>query len=623
MNSFLKRQRIFLIMIPCLVFLAVIYVKFIKLSSGKKSTFIIPQVTVERGLIVDRNEKPLAISTTFYHFSVTPKLIKNPSHFSKLVAPILQMNEEEIEKKISENKSLSFLYLKKKISQEQFEDLSRIISQNDYYNACKFDTIPGRIYPENNLASQLIGYMGDEGRGLSGIEYSQQDVLSPQIKPNQTGAFFGNNVYLTIDAGLQYKLEKIVQNAMEETKADNLRLIAANAKTGEILSYISLPSVNLNEYSSASAKEKIDRPAVLPYEPGSVFKIFSVAAFLNSRGISADDSFLCDGIYSRKTSRGEVVKITCLAHHGWLNARKALELSCNDALAQMSEKINTEDFLVYIHKFGFGERTGVELPSETPGFVRNTDDRFWSARSKATISIGQEIQVSALQLVQAATALANKGQIIKLSLIHKICDKDRNVIYEHKVVPGEKVLSASTADYILSCMETTTERGNATRAFIGDISIGSKTGTAQMAENGTYSKTDFLANEIAIFPVNNPQIILYIAIEKPQGGETYAGRIVAPVIKATANEIIDHLGIARENAASLAHSGRTRISSTQPVELKTKVPDFTGRSKRDLLPLLQRDDIRVIIKGEGWVTSQTPEAGTPVTGNMTIELNLE
>lgn len=624
MSVFFNKFRIGFIFFICAVGLVYVYVKFVKLAFYPQKKTITAPVTIERGSITDRNGKPLAVQTNFYHFVVTPKLIKAPDEFAEKVCEPLNMGIQEITQKIQNAKNANFIYIKKKISQEQYNELVKIIDENNYYNFTRFDKIPGRLYPENSLASQLIGYMGDDGTGLSGIEYSKQNILSPESSPDATGTIHGSNVYLTIDSGLQYKLEKIAKKSMEETQAESLMLVAADAKNGEILSYISLPSANLNEYTSASTQEMTDRASVTAYEPGSVFKIFSVASFLDSKSITADDSFLCDGLYQRRTSAGETIRITCLDHHGWLNARSALKYSCNDALAQMSEKITTEEFLSYIRRFGFGERTGVELPSETRGSVKNQNDRYWSARSKPTMSIGQEISVSALQMVQAATVLANKGVQIKLTFIKKIADIDGKTEYEHEPTYGNRVLKSSTADYLLSCMETTAKSGTGTRASLRDISIGVKTGTAQMADtvNGGYSNTDFLSNCMAIFPIENPQIVLYIVIEKAKG-ETYAGRIVAPVIAKAADEIIDHLGINREGAASLEHSGRITIKENLPLSIGKVVPDFTGRPKRDLIPLLARDDLNFIIKGEGWVSAQSPEPGTPITENMTIELDLE
>ncbi|WP_307771250.1 penicillin-binding protein [uncultured Treponema sp.] len=624
MTGFFRKGRVIFCLVFCAAIMIVVYAKFFSLALGKQPAPRVRVPVVERGAIVDRNGKQLAVQTDFFHIGVTPSKIRSPETFSLLVAGTLEMDPAEIESKIRTATNPNFTYIKKKITRTQRDELQKILSESEFADFVKFDKIPGRIYPENSLASQLIGYMGDAGRGLSGIEYSQQSVLQPEPKPGETGTIHGDNIYLTIDADLQYKLEKIAKNAMETTMAENIMLIAANAVNGEILSYVSLPSANLNAYSFADKEETIDRPAVAAYEPGSVFKIFSVASFLDAGSITPDDSFLCDGIYQRKTNLGETITIKCLDHHGWINARTALKYSCNDALAQMSERMETNTFLSYIRKFGFGERTGVELPAETRGSVKNVNDRYWSARSKPTMSIGQEISVSALQMVQAATALANGGVPIQLTVIQRITDVDGNIKYIHKPQTKERVLNAASAQYLLSCMETTAKSGTGTRAALGDISIGVKTGTAQMADtvHGGYSDTDFLSNCMAIFPIEKPEIILYIVIEKAKG-ETFAGRIVAPVIAEAADEIIDHLGMTRNGAASLEHSGKITIKDNAPLALVPgrPMPNFLGRPKCDIIPLLETANIK--ITGEGWVVAQNPQPGMPYTENTEIELTFE
>ena len=285
--------------------------------------------------------------------------------------------------------------------------------------------------------------------------------------------------------------------------------------------------------------------------------------------------------------------------------------------------MDEDDFAAKIRSLGFGSKTGIELPGETAGSVKDPNSRLWSARSKPTIAIGQEISVSALQMVYAATALANGGVPVKLTTIKRITNKDGSTHYEHEAHYGERMLREATANYLLSCMETTATTGTGSRASLGDISIGVKTGTAQMAsEHGGYSDTDFLSNCIAVFPVEAPEIILYIVIEKAKG-ETYAGRIVAPVIAEAADVIINHLGMSRGGAESLLHSGRITIPAGTPLTIGSTLPDFTGMSKRDLLPLLENTHFQVKMNGNGWVTSQTPGVGTPITENMVIELNLE
>ena len=604
------------------IFVIYVLVLYAKLAFTPVSSIVSSAPPVQRGSIVDRNGKPLAVQTNFYHVGVTPHLVRNKAQFADDVSGPLGMESSDIMRILEQNSAASFVYLKKKITQTAYAELKKITDAKGYVYV-NYDRIPGRIYPENALASQLIGYMGDDGKGLAGIEYSMQSYLQPSEKDGNAKESQEKNVYLTIDANLQYKLEEIARDTMRTTQAESMMLIAADAKNGEILSYISLPSANLNEYSYASVAETVDRPAMEAYEPGSVFKIFTVSVACDQGLIRPDDSFLCDGMYERRIKGGEAVRIKCLDRHGWLTARDALKYSCNDVLGQISDRISDDDFIAKIRALGFGQRTEIELPGETYGSVKDSDSALWSVRSKPTIAIGQEISVSALQMVQAATAIANKGIPLKLTLVKRITNKDGSVFYEHTTVPKERVLKQSTAEYVLSCMETTATSGTGSRARLNDISLGVKTGTAQMAsKSGGYSTTDFLSNCMAIFPVEDPQIILYIVVEKAKG-ETYAGRIVAPVIAKAADEIIDYLGMSRGDAASLEHSGKISISAACPIILGKKLPDFTGLSKRDIMNLVNSNGIQVKINGSGWVKSQNPAPGTPVSENMIIELNLE
>ncbi|MBR5867513.1 MAG: transpeptidase family protein [Spirochaetaceae bacterium] len=575
-----------------------------------------------RGTIVDRNGRPLAVTANFHNLYVNPQNLDDVEKVAEQLSPLLDMSKEDIYNSIQSSER-SF-YLKKRLDENEYKIVNKVIKSNGWSTGLHFDTVPGRVYPENALASQLIGFMGDSGEGLAGIEYSMQKTLAPHLSSNESSSRAGMNVHLTIDANLQYKLEKIARQAMEDTHCESVMMIAADAKNGEILSYISLPSVNLNEYRYSSVAERQDRPAVTAYEPGSVFKIFSVATFIDAGVIDENEIFVCDGKYEVHSTNGELIRITCLDHHGPITARQALQYSCNDALSQMSAKINADYFLAKLRQLGFGSKTGIELPGETSGLVKSTNDRLWSARSKPTISIGQEISVSALQMVRATTALTNDGIPANLSVISRITDRDGKNVMVREPTYGERIFKASTASYLLSCMESTAKSGTGHRAALGDISIGVKTGTAQMAdmENGGYSETDFLSSCVAVFPIENPQIILYIVITKAQG-ETYAGRIVAPFVADAADVIIDHLGLSREGAASLAHSGRVSFNSGILPEIGGLVPDYTGVPKRLLTSLLTRTDLQISVFGDGYVVSQNPPPGTPITENMAIEFYLE
>lgn len=622
MNNFFRRR----FLIAALIFAGLIILTelafYLKLALIPSSQTKIYSHITERGSIVDRNGKPLAVQANFYNVGVSPKQIPDKKQFAKDVSQILQIPESKINSKIDLNSEKNYVSLKRKISEDDYRILKDITDDNQY-SFVRYDKIPGRIYPEKSLASQLIGYMGNDGIGLSGIEYSMQSVLQP-IPDDELNFQHGKNVFLTIDANLQYKLEKLSHEAMEKTQCESFMLIACEAKTGEILSYISLPSSDLNNYSDSKIQETIDRPAISAFEPGSVFKIFTVASIYDHGILKSGDTFLCDGVYEKKIKGGETIRIKCLEHHGRLTAREALKYSCNDVIGQISDKISDEQFIQDLKNFGFGSKTGIELPGETSGLLKEAGSSRWSGRTKPTIAIGQEIGVSALQMVQAATALANDGYPVQLSVIKKITNKDGSIESEHIPQKKERILKKSTADYILSCMETTATTGTGSRANIKDITIGVKTGTAQMADqkSGGYSDTDFLSNCMAIFPIDNPQVILYIVIQKAQG-EYLAGRIVAPLIKDTADEIIDHLGLSRGDADTFIYNGTNEVENPQTIVIKDTVPDFSGFSKRELSPLLSRKDLKININGSGWVKNQSPAPGTPLTENTIIELNLE
>ena len=622
MNNFFRRR----FLIAALIFAGLIILTelafYLKLALIPSSQTKIYSHITERGSIVDRNGKPLAVQANFYNVGVSPKQIPDKKQFAKDVSQVLQIPESKINSKIDLNSEKNYVSLKRKLSEDDYRILKDITDDNQY-SFVRYDKIPGRIYPEKSLASQLIGYMGNDGIGLSGIEYSMQSILQP-IPDDELNYQHGKNVFLTIDANLQYKLEKLSHEAMEKTQCESFMLIACEAKTGEILSYISLPSSDLNNYSDSKIQETIDRPAISAFEPGSVFKIFTVASIYDHGILKSGDTFLCDGVYEKKIKGGETIRIKCLEHHGRLTAREALKYSCNDVIGQISDKISDEQFIQDLKNFGFGSKTGIELPGETSGLLKEAGSSRWSGRTKPTIAIGQEISVSALQMVQAATALANDGYPVQLSVIKKITNKDGSIESEHIPQKKERILKKSTADYILSCMETTATTGTGSRANIKDITIGVKTGTAQMADqkSGGYSDTDFLSNCMAIFPIDNPQVILYIVIQKAQG-EYLAGRIVAPLIKDTADEIIDHLGLSRGDADTFIYNGTNEVENPQTIVIKDTVPDFSGFSKRELSPLLSRKDLKININGSGWVKNQSPAPGTPLTENTIIELNLE
>ena len=258
MNQFFRPKQTVFFFICCVICLLVLLFTYAKLSLQPVTPVAQNTPAVERGSIVDRSGFPLAVQTNFYHVGLSVKNIRDSekvkTRFANDVAPLLEMQPEEVLEIINTNKT--FVYLKKKVNQTMYEPLKQLTDEKGY-NFVSYEKIPGRNYPNHALASQLIGYMGDDGRGLAGIEFSQQSNLSPTGTDENGEQIQGRNVFLSIDANLQYKLEQVAQKTMNDTQAESMMLIAADCTNGEVLSYISLPSADLNEYGMSSIASRL------------------------------------------------------------------------------------------------------------------------------------------------------------------------------------------------------------------------------------------------------------------------------------------------------------------------------------------------------------------------------
>ncbi len=615
-NSFVSKKRLTVIAAVSALVMGGIIFSYASIMLSPAKIPVQAEVAVERGSILDRNGRILAIQTTLYNIAVTKSSVSDKNLFAKALSPVTGIPEQQILASLNDRAS-DFFYLKKRITENEKNEALATIRESGL-RGVRLEPIQSRTYPENNLASHIIGFVGAEGFGLTGAEYSFQETLSPP--PSATyGTQSGLNVMLTIDGNIQYELENIARETKEETGAEAVMMIAVEAATGEILAYVSEPSANLNNFPQSTASERQDRPALYAYEPGSVFKIFSISALLDMGLVNRHDGFLCDGLYTYTLGGSEEVRIRCLEYHGWLTPGGIIRLSCNDGTAQIAERANNESFEAKLRDFGFGAKTGVELPGETQGIFRPNSE--WSLRSKQTIAMGQEISVSALQMVEAATAIANQGKRLKLTLLKSIYSHDGEEIYRHDPVISGNPIKAETARQMLDFMQETAQSGTGFRASVGDVAIAVKTGTAQMLDpvSGGYSQTDFISSCMGIFPANNPEIILYLVIVKAQG-ETYGGRIAAPVISKATNSIIDYLGFERARATSVSHSGLVPVPAQNRMQLGDAMPNLLGMSKRTVMSLLFNAGLDVSIKGDGYVVDQYPPPGSPLRKGMKIDL---
>jgi len=352
----------------------------------------------------------------------------------------------------------------------------------------------------------------------------------------------------------------------------------------------------------------MNRPVIWAYEPGSVFKVFTIASLLDSGAISGNSVFTCNGTYVTRSG----IQINCLGAHGRVTARDIIIHSCNAGAAYASDNINSGAFYQLLSDFGFGARTGAGSPGETTGYLGKSES--WSDRTKPTLAIGQEISVSAYQMIQAASAVANDGILVPPRIVSKIVSADGKVT-EWQGGESRRILKAETARAMRSYMvDAASGIGTAWRAAVGDMSLAVKTGTAQIIDPATrrYSDTDFIASCIALLPAESPSLILYVVIIKPKG-EILGGRIAAPAIREAAESLIDYLGIPRGRNPQITHPPSIDIPAGRLPVFTDHVPDFSGIAKRTLVPLLLRDDIRVEIYGDGWVRRQSPPAGTPIS----------
>jgi cell division protein FtsI (penicillin-binding protein 3) len=566
----------------------------------------------ERGAILDRNGRFLALQIRFADVSVWRPSINNIDVLANEIAPILEMSPAEIRSKINASES-NFLFLKRQIDDPAARRLSALLEEKRI-RGVMVQPITGRLYPEKNLASQVIGFAGDRNTGLEGIEYSFNSILNGVDNNGK-----GSHIYLTIDTYIQNILEDIAMRTMDETGSEAVMLLAMDPRSGDILGSVSLPDFDPNNFSVSNEISRMNRPVIWAYEPGSVFKVFSLAALMDSGAISGDSVFYCNGTYV--SSRGS--QINCLGAHGRVTAREIIINSCNAGAAYASDNLGNNAFYQLISNYGFGSRTGAGSPGETAGYLVSSAN--WSDRSKPTLAIGQEIAVSAYQMLQAASAIANDGILVPPRIVSKIVSADGRTETIWESGEARRVLKAETARAMRSYMvDTASIIGTGWRAAVNDLSIAVKTGTAQLIDPVTrrYSDTDFIASCIALLPAESPSLVLYIAIIKPKG-EIFGGRIAAPAIREAAESLINYTGIPRGRNEQINHPPSIVIPAGSLPDIEDHVPDFTGLAKRVLLPLLLRDDINVEIRGDGWVRRQNPPPGEPVTRGMSIILELE
>jgi len=633
MNSLPKRRFLFAIFALLIGALYILIRYALNIESGVTENAETPRTTHERGPIVDRNGKILASQVRRYDIYIIPPKERNPNkqnekidNLAARLAPVLEMDEEEIRQRTRTSKK-DFI-IKRHVTPEAYNIIRTIQEEKGSpLSGVVARAVPFRVYPEKGLASQIIGFVGAEYQGQEGIEYAFNNELAGKETSGR-----GEKVELTIDANIQYILEKIAGSTLKETRAESVIFLAMDPRNGEILGSAVMPGFDPNDFRNFNIDYYRNLPANMPYEPGSVLKAISISALMNSGAINENSEFTCNGTYEWTTPSGRKQRISCAdgVAHGKVGPREIIIKSCNIGAFHAASMQNDQGFYQSMLDFGFGKRTGAWRPEmEIAGFIDKPGSRTWSSRTKQSIAFGQEIAVSALQMLQAAGIIANDGLLVPPKIVSRIISADGKTVktWDNGDNQSRRVISVDVARKMRRYMADTArveEGGTGWRASFGDLNIAVKTGTAQLrAQNSVgYSATDFIASCIALLPAESPSLVLYVAIIRPRG-ETYGGRIAAPAIKEAAEEIVNYLGIPRGRTPWTPHSGVIDIQEERMPAIGARVPNFYGLSKKTLLPLLLRNDLHIEIWGDGWVRRQSPPPGTVLTADMVIELYLE
>lgn len=603
------RRRYFAVFILTAAAVVVIAVRYVTIMVGGAAAVTAAETPVpERGPILDRNGRILSIQTQLDTVYAWREDIDDSAQTAELLAGLLDLSNRQIAERLRGSGAAT---IQRRISPSQSEEIIALKSEGRLPGIHLRPDV-GRAYPHQSMLGHIIGFVGDDGVGLNGIEYTLDEYLRPS-----EGRQFGDQVFLTIDLLLQHEAERLAQETLEIHDAEWVILGVMDATNGDLLSLASVPGYDPNRFGSYPASDWRARPFTDAYEPGSVFKIFSIASFLQLGGISPTDAFVTNGVYDSTDP-----PIHDLANYGTVNTTGIITYSSNVGAAYASEQVAAEPFYQMLKLFGFGEETGIEINGEARGILARPPQ--WSGRTKPTLAIGQEIAVTAIQLLAATSAFANDGVLLRPNIVDKIVSPSGQVIEDYGRNPVRQVIDPDVAQTILAAMETAVQDGTARRLQYDGLRIAAKTGTAERIDpaTGRYSETDFLASTVAVLPVDSPEVIIYVAINNPQAGEHYGGRIAAPVVRTLLDFLVPHLNIPVAGSRVATHPGRVELEEIVLPPLEDVVPDYSGLPKSALLPLLERDDLNVTIVGYGWVVDQSPEPGAAVEPGMQLQLEL-
>lgn len=504
-----------------------------------------------RGTIYDRKGRVLAVNLDVESVYAVPSEIENTYEAARRLSKLLNEDFRVIEKKLKSDKG--FVWIARKLD----PNISARIKNEDL-EGIGFIKESKRFYPKKELFGQLIGFAGLDNTGLSGIEARYDEFLKGEdgfiiLERDARGSHIfpssgykppvkGRDIILTIDEGIQYICERELDKAIQKTRAKSGMIIGMDPKTGEMLAMAVKPSFNPNEFIKYAPEEWRNRIVSDPYEPGSTLKVIVASAALEDKVASPSEPMFFGE--DKIDIDGEIIHDT-VKEKGRLSFRDVIKRSSNVGAVRIGMRLGKERLYSHLKSFGFGERTDIDISGESKGILRQT--REWSKRSIGTVSLGQEIGVTPIQLITAFSAVANNGWMMKPFVVSEIRDGDKIV---RKVYPEikKRVISAETAAEMTRILTSVVEGGTGERAAIEGYRVAGKTGTAQKIDpkTGLYSDKYFVSSFIGYAPAEDPQIALLVVIDSPEG-IAWGGSIAAPVFKSVAEDVLLYMNAPSTN----------------------------------------------------------------------------
>lgn len=562
-----------------------------------------------RGTIYASDGRELAVDVPSTSIIVVPAMIEDADQAADVLSQILNADRDALYKKLTNHVSTQKLQPEgRNISDEQ-----ALAIQDAQIKGVVLVQDSKRYYPNGNYLAQVLGFTGIDNQGLAGLELEYDEYLSAQngdlklpfdAKGNQLdineeviNQGQGMDMVLTIDSTIQDIIEREMNNLMERYKPKSALALAMDPNTGEILAMVSKPDFDPNHYQD-STSEIINRnlPIWMSFEPGSTFKSITFASALEEKCFN----MYTDTYYDRgyEMVEGARIKSWRAGGHGLQTFLQVLENSSNPGFVEIGRRLGLDRLYQYVIDFGFGSKTGIELPGESTGIMFKKE--AMGPVEQATVAFGQGLSVTPIQLVRAFSAVINGGTLYKPMIVKQLVDPiSKDIVQEFEPTPQGQVISKETSDLMHVALESVVANGGGKNSYIKGYKIGGKTGTAQKAVDGVYLSNEYILSFLSAAPMDDPQIVIYVAADSPQNDVQYGGTVVAPVVRKCYEDILPYL-----NVEKVDEQIPKKTTWLDPIEII--VPDLIGKSKNECK--MEGLSFEFVNEGE-IVIDQLPKAG--------------